>query len=138
METKPYTRKVFYYETDMMGIVHHSNFIRWFEEARVDFMEQFGYGYDESVAAGIDIVVLKVACEFKSMIRFGDTVVIEMKIASLEATRMAITYHITDARTGELRATGESGHCYYSRHKNRPVSLKKELPELYDILMGFV
>ena len=39
-EIIPYTRKVAYYETDQMGIVHHSNYIRWFEEARIDFLSQ--------------------------------------------------------------------------------------------------
>ena len=34
----PYDHKVQYYETDGMGIVHHSNYIRWFEEARVDLL----------------------------------------------------------------------------------------------------
>ena len=37
-----YKRKVHYYETDQMGIVHHSNYIRWFEEARIDFLEKIG------------------------------------------------------------------------------------------------
>ena len=40
MEIKPYERMVYYYETDRMGIVHHSNYIRWFEEARLDWMKQ--------------------------------------------------------------------------------------------------
>ena len=44
---KPYIHKVQYYETDKMGITHHSNYIRWMEEARVDFMEQIGWGYDK-------------------------------------------------------------------------------------------
>ena len=42
-----YQRKVQYYETDQMGIVHHSNYIRWFEEARIDLMEQMGLGYEK-------------------------------------------------------------------------------------------
>ena len=42
---KPYRHKVQYYETDQMGIVHHSNYIRWFEEGRIDLMEQMGLGY---------------------------------------------------------------------------------------------
>ena len=51
---KPYTHKVNYYETDKMGITHHSNYIRWMEEARIDFLESIGFGYDklEAVAAG--------------------------------------------------------------------------------------
>ena len=55
---KPYSRKANYYETDQMGIIHHSNYIRWFEEARVDFLEQIDFGYNKTVECGIDFVVL--------------------------------------------------------------------------------
>ena len=40
---EPYVRPVFYYETDRMGIVHHSNYIRWMEEARMDWMDKIGW-----------------------------------------------------------------------------------------------
>ena len=39
---EPYVHKVQYYETDKMGIVHHSNYIRWMEEARIDFLDSVG------------------------------------------------------------------------------------------------
>ena len=42
-----YKHKVNYYETDKMGITHHSNYIRWMEEARIDYLEKLGYGYME-------------------------------------------------------------------------------------------
>lgn len=51
-ETKDYVRKVQYYETDRMGIVHHSNYIRWMEEARTDVLEQIGLPYDKIERAG--------------------------------------------------------------------------------------
>ena len=38
-----YERDAYYYETDKMSVVHHSNYIRWFEEARVNFMKKVGY-----------------------------------------------------------------------------------------------
>ena len=41
----PYLHKVQYYETDQMGFVHHANYLRWFEEARLDFLEQIGLPY---------------------------------------------------------------------------------------------
>ena len=46
-------RKVFYHETDPMGIAHHSNYIRWYEEARIDYMEQMGLGYDKMEEQGM-------------------------------------------------------------------------------------
>lgn len=134
IEIKPYVRKTQFYETDQMAIIHHANYIRWFEEARVDLMEQMGYGYERTVKEGIDIAVLGVECEYKSMVRFGDTVLIECKIISIKNMRMTIGYKITDSITGELRTTGESRHCFFSRERNRPVGLKKTLPELYELI----
>lgn len=49
----PYSRRVHYYETDQMGIVHHSNYIRWFEEARTAYMDQNGIGYADVEAQGV-------------------------------------------------------------------------------------
>ena len=136
MKISPYARKVQYYETDQMGIVHHSNYIRWFEEARVDFMEQIGFGYQKAVAAGIDFAVLGVSCDYKSMIRFGETIMITLRVASMGALRMELSYRVVDEETGLLRAVGTSKHCYYHNLKKRPVALKKELPELYEMLMA--
>ena len=50
---KPYLHRVQYYETDMMGVVHHSNYIRWMEEARIDFMDQLGFPYARMEAEGV-------------------------------------------------------------------------------------
>ena len=133
MNIKPYIRTPHFYETDQMGIIHHSNYIRWFEEARVDLMEQMGFGYEKAVAAGIDFAVLGVSCEYKSMVRFGDTVEILCELQSIEAMRMTLGYTITDSATGQVRTTGSSGHCFFSRSRQRPVSVKRDLPEFYEL-----
>lgn len=132
MDIRPYSRKVHYYETDQMGIIHHANYIHWFEEARVDFMEQIGFGYDRAVSWGIDFALLGISCEYKSMVRFGETVNMQVSISSLTITQMAIRYEVTDSESGKLRAVGESRHCYFDSNKKFPVSLKRALPELYD------
>lgn len=138
MNIKPYVRKAQYYETDQMGIIHHANYIHWMEEARVDFMEQVGFGYDRAVKEGIDFALLGLSCEYKSMVSFGDTVNIEVSISALTVTKMTVHYQITDAVTGKLRTTGESIHCYFDSNRKRPVSLKKVLPELYDLFASYV
>ena len=48
-----YKRKAQYHETDQMGIIHHSNYVRWMEEARIAFMESLGFGYDKVESLGI-------------------------------------------------------------------------------------
>ncbi|MGN6715255.1 acyl-CoA thioesterase [Anaerocolumna jejuensis] len=138
MNIKPYVRKAQYYETDQMGIIHHANYIHWMEEARVDFMEQVGFGYDRAIKEGIDFALLGLSCEYKSMVSFGDTVNIEVSISALTVTKMTVHYQITDAITGKLRTTGESIHCYFDSNRKRPVSLKKVLPELYDLFASYV
>lgn len=138
MQTKPYRRKANYYETDQMAIIHHSNYIRWFEEARVDFMEQVGFGYDKAVEAGIDFAVLGVTCDYKSMVRFGDTVDIAVSVSELTASRMTVRYTVTDVATGQLRTTGETRHCYFDNRRQRPTSLKKALPELYAMFADMI
>ena len=137
MNIKPYVRKTHYYETDQMAIIHHANYIHWMEEARVDFMEQIGYSYNRAVSTGIDFALLSISCEYKSMVRFGDTVNIQVSISSLSASKMTVQYRITDAATDKLCNVGESTHCYFDASKKRPVSLKKALPEIYDLFCSF-
>ena len=60
-----YLREPFYYETDQMGIIHHSNYIRWFEEARVALLEHLDFSYKKIEEQGIIIPVLGVSCEYK-------------------------------------------------------------------------
>ena len=59
---RPYTHKVKYYETDRMGITHHSNYIRWMEEARIDLLEQIGWGLDKIEESRIVSPIVSVEC----------------------------------------------------------------------------
>ena len=112
MTVKPYEHKVQYYETDKMGIVHHSNYIRWFEESRIDFLEQVGMPYEDMEAAGI-------ICPVVSVEKFN-------------GIRLILSYEIRDKKTGELKCTGKSSHCYLDEN-GRPVSLKNVCPAYYEL-----
>lgn len=125
-----YTRKVFYYETDQMGIVHHSNYIRWFEETRLEWLSEHGFPYDRMEKDGIISPVLGVECDYKSMTHYGDTVVVDLMLDEFKGIKMTFAYVVKDATTGEVRATGKSRHCFLNKD-GRPVSIKKEFPELY-------
>ena len=57
-----YERKINYYETDKMGVVHHSNYIRWFEEARGAYMEDRNYPYENIENKGMCVPVLSAEC----------------------------------------------------------------------------
>ena len=124
----PCEHKVQYYETDGMGIVHHSNYIRWFEEARVDLLEQLGFGYDRIEAAGYSGPVLEVSCQYKTMSKFGETVRIEASITQYNGVRMTLHYDVYDKATGTLRCTGDSRHCFINA-EGKPAILKRCWPE---------
>ena len=116
-----------------MGIIHHSNYIRWFEESRVDLLEQLNFNYEKVNGYGIDFAVLDVYCEYKSMVRFGDIVNIYASLSDLKEMKMTIDYKIVNAETNEICTQGKTKHFFYDNNKKRPVSLRKEIPELYEL-----
>lgn len=126
----PYEHNAKYYETDQMGIVHHSNYIRWMEEARMDMMEQLGIPYRKMEEEGIISPVVSVSCEYRSMTHFSDTVLIETKITKYNGIRLDLEYKITDKNTGELRSIGTSSHCFLDSD-GKIVSLKRTNPETH-------
>lgn len=124
-----YIHKVQYYETDKMGITHHSNYIRWMEEARVDFFEKVGYDYKRLEDEGIISPVIGVECEYKTSTRFEDLIEIEVKILEFKGVRLIFEYVMKNAKTGDIVAKATSKHCFINE-EGRPIILKKEFPEL--------
>ena len=118
-KTYVWDHKIQYYETDQMQIAHHSNYIRWFEEARTAAMEEAGLGYEEMEAAGVISPVVSVSAKYHKMSRFPET--------------LRIGYRVTEKTSGELRCTGESEHCYLDE-SHRLISLKRSKPEIHAIL----
>ncbi|MGN0161081.1 MAG: acyl-CoA thioesterase [Lachnospiraceae bacterium] len=132
-----YRRKVFYYETDQMGIVHHSNYIRWFEEARIDWLEKVNYPYARIEKEGVISPVLGVECEYRSMVHFGDTVIVDVQIEEFKNIKYSFSYVVRDAKDGQVRCVGKSRHCFLNK-EGKPVMIKKECPELYEIFTSLV
>lgn len=134
MKSFTFTHKTQYYETDQMGVIHHSNYIRWFEEARVFFLEEIGYPY-QRLEKELKIIspVLEAQCQYRSMVYFGDTVDITLRVESSNGVKLKCAYEVRDHDTQELRSTGFTKHCFLNE-TGSPISLKKAQPELYQIL----
>ena len=94
MNINPYQHHAKYYETDQMGIIHHSNYIRWFEEARIDFMNQIGLTYKTMEKEGIISPVLEINCKYLKMMYFDDIATIKLKISSYTGVRFTFEYEI--------------------------------------------
>ena len=102
---QPYIHTVQYYETDKMGITHHSNYIRWMEEARVDFLRQIGWSYDMLKKNGIFSPVTAVDCRYASSTTFADEITIRIAVKEFRGVRLVLSYTMTKS-DGTTACTG--------------------------------
>ena len=126
-----YKRRVFYYETDQMSIVHHSNYIRWMEEARLDYMRQAGVNYREMEEEGIIMPVVSVDCRYITPTHYDDTIDILVSLTAFNGVRASFCYEIK-SEDGTVVASGHSEHCFLDATTRRPISLKRRLPSFYE------
>ena len=131
MEFK-YVRKINYYETDRMGIVHHSNYIRFLEESRCRWLEEMGLPMEKMENLGYTIPVLEVYCKYKYHVTIGDEIVIIPKIEEYNGVRMRIRYEVIDKNTNKEILEAWTSHCFTNRDL-KPVNLKKSNEEIYKV-----
>jgi len=128
----PYERKVFYYETDKMGIVHHSNYIRIFEETRVSMLAQAGMPFEKIEAQGVLVPVLSVDCKYKYPLRFDEKFVVYSKITKFNGTSLEVEYKIISRDSGKICAEGHSSHCF-TDEQLKPLRLRNKYPEIFNV-----
>lgn len=128
-----YIHRVNYYETDKMGITHHSNYIRWMEEARADYLKSLGYGLRRLEADGITSPVVSVECRYKHTTTFDDEIKIEVAIEKYNSVKLELSYVMTELKMGTVALTAKSAHCFID-DKGRPIIVKKIFPEFDEIL----
>ena len=131
---KPYKKTAKYYETDQMGVIHHSNYIRWMEEARVDMLNQIGYPYRRFEEMGYISPVLHVDCEYKKSVKFDDEVKITVRLQEAGRVKFTLRYDIYNlSEGGVLSASGTTTHCFL-RKDGRPVLMDKEMKEFTEVM----
>lgn len=132
-----FERNINYYETDKMGVVHHSNYIRFFEEVRCQFLKNANLPYDMLEEKGIMSPVLGVSCKYKRHVTFGDTIQIETSIKEFSGVKFTVQYKVYNKNTGELCVEGESNHCFTDSNL-KPLNMKKHHPDIYENFMSLV
>ena len=128
-----YIHKVNYYETDKMGITHHSNYIRCMEEARMRFLSEVGYPMKTLEKEGIVSPVVSLSCEYRQTTTYDDEIEIEVSVAGYTGVRLTLSYRMRDVGKDVPVATATSVHCFLNRD-GKPIALKKYFPELDRIL----
>lgn len=86
--------KVRFVETDMMGVVHHSNYLRWFEMARVEYLRSAGINLLDLMDDGILFPITKVECKYMASAYFDDWLLIDIVMISFNKAKMEFAYQI--------------------------------------------
>ena len=105
--------RVRYAETDRMDVVYHSNYLVWFETARILMLDEIGMPYSEIEARGLFLPVITVSAEYMSPSRFDDQLEIHLFMKNKPRARMHFDYEVR--RGNELLAIGQSSHGFMDR-----------------------
>jgi len=122
--------KVQYYETDQMQVVHHSNYLRFYEEARTAFMEKIGLGYDMLEKNGIIIPVTAISCQYLGAAVYPHELEIRSKITKYTGVRMTVEYEVYDLVTDKLINQGITQHAFVDK-EFKPFAMQRNYPELH-------
>ena len=102
--------KVRYAETDAMGIVHHCNYIIWFEVGRTEWMAARGYSYAEFEQTGYYLVVSEVGARYTQPTRYGDDVILRTYVSEVKSRAVRFEYEVLHADSRERLVTGFTRH----------------------------
>lgn len=127
-----YRRRVRYYETDRMGVVHHSNYLRLLEDARMDWIRDHVMNYNDMEKMGIIIPAVSASGNFKDFLRYDDLFAVRIRLVKFTGVRMCFEYQVYNAETGVLCYDGETEHCFTVGDDYHPISVKRKYPEIYE------
>lgn len=113
------TMRVWYCDTDQMGIVHHSNYIRYYEAARSDFMRSMGLSYADVEARGIMMPILEVQSKYRRPALYDEVLTVRVRLDELPAARITFHYEIYNAE-GAILNTGMTQLGFMSSTTRRP------------------
>jgi len=127
-----YTRPVYYYETDKMGVVHHSNYVRWMEEARTYYFNDENLAYVETERLGLMSPITDIKLKYKRPARYGDSFTVRIRLIDYTGVRYRMAYTIVN-QNGEILVEAESGQAFIDAN-HKPVSLARAVPERHKLM----
>lgn len=126
MKTKNYTFRVKYYETDKMQYVHHSNYAKYFETARIEWLRESGISYKNMENEGVMLPVVNLNINFKKPAKYDDLLTVKTAIKQVPDVKIIFTYEVRNQHN-ELLTTGESTLVFVDMKKNKPIRCPKPI-----------
>ena len=129
-----YYRKAQYHETDQMGIIHHSNYVKWMEESRISYMDQMGFSYKKVEELGVISPVVDISVSYKKQVSFDDEIQIRVSVKKYNGISLEFNYEFFNVTKDEICTIASSRHCFL--RDGKLISLKKEIPDLDRAIAG--
>ncbi len=114
-----------------MGIVHHSNYLVWFEVGRTDLCREAGISYRDMEAGGLLLVVAEVGCRYRKSFLYDDEVEMLTSIGEWGSRGLRFDYELKAAGTGVVHATGFSAHLWVDSETRKPVRVPREIADRF-------
>ena len=105
MSVKTFLR-VHFYNTDEMGVVHHANYVRWFETGRVEYLRSIGITLTEMIEDGFLFPITEVRAKYLHSAKFDDELELETTALELTKIKMEFSYKISRVGDGQILAKG--------------------------------
>ena len=106
------TEKVRFVETDAMGVAHHSNYFRWFEMARVEYLRSANVLLPDLIAAGILFPITDVQCKYRQSAHFDDAIRIETTLHEFSRAKLCFSYRVLRDVDDVLLAEGSTQNVF--------------------------
>ena len=119
-----------YYETDQMGFVHHSNYLRYFELARIEWISTLGFSYQKMEERGYLMPVINANIEFKRPLTFGNSFRVKIQSKEIPKVKFELTYEIILDRN-IIVARGSTILAFLSSHNLKAVRCPKFFSDLF-------
>ncbi len=114
-----------YAETDAMGIVHHSNYLVYFEEGRSNYARQRGSDYASFERSGLYLTVAEVNCRYLKPAVYGQLITVRCWLEEMKSRGLTFAYEIVDAGSGDVLMTGWTKHICIT-HDGRVTTIPAE------------
>ena len=107
--------RVIYGDTDAMGIVYHTNYIKWFEVGRNELMRKLGVAYAEMEKFGVHLPLTRVGCHYLLPAKYDDLLVIETELDYIKRASLKFNSRIWDEKKKNLLVEGYTVHACVNR-----------------------
>ena len=118
--------RVRFVETDLMGVVHHSNYLRWFEMARVEYLRTANVLLPDLIADGILFPITEVQCKYRQSAYFDEMIRVEARLVDFSRAKLCFAYRVVRETDNVLLAEGTTQNVF-TDEKGRII----RLPQLY-------